>query len=725
MVAALCVFSFAASLLLQATLLRQGSGDADEAAYVLQARMLLHGQLTLDAARMEPFFRPWLTGEHDGRLFTKYLPGWPALLAGSQALFGTMAVAPAAVAAGWVAGTYLLAREVLDDAASAVLAAAVIAASPLVLLHTALPLAYACGAATLTTTAAVLLRGARTGSRPLLLAGGAGSGFAMLLRPYDALLVLAVAAVFALARLRRTPALAARRVGWVLLGAAPFAVLLLAFNTAVTGSPLRMPLSASDPLDRFGFGPRRILPSEPTFAFGRRLALHATVETLDAAPGWLFGGPLLVACGVVGALARPRRTHRLLLVAMAGTVVTGYLFWWGTAFARPGLRDGLGPHYHLAAVAPVVVLGADGARRLWSAAGSALHRLAPSGQDVRRQAGGHQAARVAHAGLTLVAVTAAFGFTLSPLPAKLRGQDWVNDHDALLAALLPDALPGPSVVVVTPDTPSRYTQVPYQILRNDPELHDRVLYAADLGPVTATLGERMPGRALYRLRPAEIVDPAAPTSYVGSFTALHQVQGRELRLDVELPRTGSALPASTGTADSNGSAATSALGLTGPAGSSAGPHGAVPAVYVRVGSTVRGVAVDADHGLGPVLSVVLTSKSAPGSTSGSEPGAGGEIPVADDLPGEVVVGLAVPGPDGTARWEERIPIARRAGTGELTMLTPGLGWRVVPSRPHDGWLPARVAQVFTVTTTSLATGQQAGRAAGAADGGFVGRFDLP
>ncbi|MCL9797986.1 hypothetical protein MXD58_027510, partial [Frankia sp. AgKG'84/4] len=148
LVALLCAGSFTASLVLQATLYRYGSGDADEAAYVLQAQMLLRGELTLDAATWEPFARPWLTGEHDGRLFTKYLPGWPALLAASQALFATMAVAPALVGAGWVAGTYRLARELFDDAPTGVLAAALVALSPLVWLHTALPLAYACGAAT-------------------------------------------------------------------------------------------------------------------------------------------------------------------------------------------------------------------------------------------------------------------------------------------------------------------------------------------------------------------------------------------------------------------------------------------------------------------------------------------------------------------------------------------------------------------------------------------------
>ncbi len=89
------------------------------------------------------------------------------------------------------------------------------------------------------------------------------------------MLVLAGVVVFALARLRREPRAIPARVGWAVLGLAPFVAVLLAFCRSVTGSALRMPLSASDPLDRFGFGPRRILPSEPTFAFTRHLALRA------------------------------------------------------------------------------------------------------------------------------------------------------------------------------------------------------------------------------------------------------------------------------------------------------------------------------------------------------------------------------------------------------------------------------------------------------------------
>ncbi|EIV92279.1 glycosyltransferase family 39 protein, partial [Frankia sp. QA3] len=630
-VAVICACSFAASIILQATLYRHGSGDADEAAYVLQARMLLDGHLTLDAARMEPFFRPWLTGEHGGRLFTKYLPGWPALLAASQAVFGTMTLAPALVAAGWVAGTYRLARELLDDAASAVLAAGLLALSPLVVVHTALPLAYACGAATLTLASAALLRGARTGARRSLLGGGAGVGFALLLRPFDAVLVLAGVVVFALVRLRREPRAMTRRVGWAVLGAAPFVAVLLAYCRWVTGSALRMPLSASDPLDRFGFGPRRILPSEPTFAFTRHLALRALEQTCAAAPGWLFGGVVVVALAAVGAAGARRRAQRLLLVATVGAVVGGYLFWWGSAFAMPGLRNGLGPHYHLAALTPILILAADGARRLWSAA-AAL----PWAAVLRPAAAGAVA-------VTMVLLTAV------AVPGKLDGQRWVNDRNAFLAALLPDGYPAPAVVVVTPQVPSRYTQVPYQTLRNRPDLRGRVLYAADLGAATATLPDRVPGRALYRLRPDEIVDPAAPASFYGSFTALRQVSGERIRLRVSARL---------------------------PAGAAAGAS-----AYVRLGAVTRTFPATPPAGDRIDASVVVTS---------GEPAGAGEIGAgAATLPGELVVGLVQPTAAGPARWEERIPLARRHAGGSLTLLTPGLGWRQVPGRAAAGWLPAR------------------------------------
>ncbi|OAA25755.1 hypothetical protein UG55_102023 [Frankia sp. EI5c] len=642
----LAFLSFVGSLVLQAKLFPDGSGDADEAAYVLQARMLLQGRLTLDASAVEPFFRPWLTGEHGGKVFTKYLPGWPAMLACSQAVFGTMTVAPAAVAAGWVAGTYRLARELFRDARTALLAALGVALSPLVLLHTALPLAYAACVAVLTLASAELLRGARTGSRAALVAGGAGAGYALLIRPFDAVIVVLPVLAVVLARgraqgrergravRRAVPRTVPRRAAWALLGALPLVVILLAYCWYVTGSPLRMPLSASDPLDRFGFGPRRILPSEPTFLFTRRLAFDALRETLAVAPSWFFGGVGLVTLAAVGLLVPRHRPERLMLLATSGMVLAAYTFWWGSAFAMPGLRDGLGPHYHLAAFTPVVILAADGARWLW-----ALSARVP----------GRLTRRMVRPGLAVVVGVGLVAMTLPTLPARIDMQRAINEGNAFLDAVIPRQLDGPAVILVTPPTSSRYTQIPYHTLRNTPGLDGPVVYAADVGPGSAALPDRVPGRTIYRLRPGEIVDPAVAGSLRGSFKELRQVTGTRISIQVDVES-----PAATGS------------------------------LYVRLGSTV--------------LSAGATTSRPFVLTSGPATGPDEIGMVGGSRPAELVVGFTEGRGAEAAVWEERIPLVRRPG-GDLSLLAPGLGWRRLPASGGGRWYAADTSPVLRVSVT--------------------------
>ncbi|MCK9932410.1 hypothetical protein MXD62_35610 [Frankia sp. Mgl5] len=670
-VAVVALLSFVASLVLRATLYPDGSGDADEAAYILQARMLLEGRLTLDAGAVEPFFRPWLTGVHDGRVFTKYLPGWPALLALSQALFGTMAVAPAAVAGVWVVGTYRLARELFDHAWSAVAAAVGVALSPLVLLHTALPLAYAPGAAVLVLASAELLRGARTGARAALVGGGAGLGLVLLIRPFDVVLVVLPVIVLAAVRRRRELGTLLRRSGWAVIGALPLVAALLAYCWRVTGSPLRMPLSASDPLDRFGFGPRRILPSESSFLFTRRLALDALQETLEVAPSWFFGGAALIALAAVGLVAPRRRLERLFLLATTGVVLAGYTFWWGSAFAMPGLRNGLGPHYHLAAFTPVVILAADGARWLWTFLPAQSPLFRRPGTSVPGTARG-LAWRIVRPGAVALAVAGLVAITVPTLQPRIDVQRGVNEGNDFLAALLPDNLGGPAVVLVTPMVPSRYTQVPYHSLRNSPGLDGPVVFAADIGPGSAALPDRMPDRAMFRLRPDEIADPAVPGSFRGSFVPLRQVTGSrvEIRVQVRIPGDAGTAPVRPGDAR----------------------------LYVRLGGEVRAlrtaVPVTITH------TFVLTT--GPG-TGPDEIGTAGA-----SLPAELVVGFTDGTGPASGAWEERFPLVRRPG-GDLSLLAPGLGWRRLPTVAGSGaaggdgqWLPANAKPTLDVSLTGAA-----------------------
>ncbi|WP_322760772.1 glycosyltransferase family 39 protein [Frankia sp. Cr2] len=666
---ALGALSFTVSVLLQETLFRHGSGDADEAAYVLQARMLLHGRLTLDQNLVDPFFRPWLTGVHNGRVFTKYLPGWPAMLAVSQLLFGTMVIAPALVAAAWVVATYRLARELLDDAATALTSAAFLALSPLLLLHTALPMAYAFTAAALTAAMAALLRGTRTGARRSLVAAGAAFGLAAMARPFDAVLVavvgvLFVAVRFVLARQPPRPRSAILRdIGWVGLGGLPFVVAVAAFCRHVTGSMRILPLAASDPLDRFGFGERRMLPSEPTFAFTRHVSLDALRETLAAAPGWLFGGMALVVLAGIGLLAGlaagGRRGGHLLLAITALGVFAAYFFWWGSAMAVPSLRNGLGPHYHMVALSPVVILAGSGASRLWRAVPGRLPR--PVGIPV-----------AGVCGLALVAVTAV------GVPPKVNVQRYVNAVDGYVLDLIPDDLDGPAVVIVTPPTPSRYTQVPYQFLRNRPDLSDDVLYAADLGAADVQLAARMPGRRLYQLRPDEVIEAEKSWSLQGSFVELHPVEGKkiEVRVSVAVPEN---MRYASFYLRIGEQTVTSPLPVTGTPGTATS--------IVAILDGARELVTVASPAGGSAMAVSVPPASV------QELGFAGAV-----LPTQLTVGLAAgltPDLTGAWRWEERVPLERHAD-GALVALGPGPGWRLVPGRYDNAWVQATITSALRV-----------------------------
>ncbi len=320
----------------------------------------------------------------------------------------------------------------------------------------------------------------------------------------------------------------------------------------------------------------------------------------------------------------------------------------------PSLRDGIGPHYHMAALTPVVVLAASGACWLW--------RCLP-GRFLPRPARGLPA-RALVAGGCLLALAAV---TVPAIPGKVRVQRYVNTVDEHVLGLVPDDLGGPAVVIVAPPLPSWYTQVPYHLLRNSPDLSDEVLYAADIGPAIVGLAARMPERRLYRLRPDEL--PAAdglptaaePGSPRGSFVELRTVTSGTINVRVS---------------------------VTVPAGH---PYAQL---YLRLGDRAQTypLATGTDAS-GAARTVTWTLDGRSDSSLGGlpRPGAGG--PAADTDPAEVgpaaelVVGLVAGGtPDlaGPWRWEERIPLQRRSD-GSLVLLAPGAGFRQTPELPAGAW----------------------------------------
>ncbi len=494
------------------------SRNADEGVYLLQAEALAHGQLTLPASLHAGPFQPWLTGEHDGRVFTKYLPGWPALLAVSLVVTGSATPVLFLVAAGLILAVYAFALELLGSRRAALLAAALTVLSPLFLVHTATFLSYAASAALLLAASACWLRGARLGSRRLLLLAGALYGWAFLVRPFDVLLVAGPVAAYlvvryALSRRERDPRRLGRALAWAVAGGLPLLGVALAYDAMVTGHPLRLPLPATDPLDRFGFGSRRIMPLYRVRDFTPATAWAALVQQVQTVPSWVFGGALLPAFALLGLVTSCRRRESVLLLGIVLSFPAGYFAFWGSVNTPGtlGVRNGMGPLYWLPAFAALAVLAAAGTERV-------LRTVLARG--------------LVPAAAALTALTVAGALTALNVHDKIRFHDGVTREYARVAALVPpaDGLPTPATVVLL----GKYVGNPYPFLRNDPDRRGPIAYATARGPDAVRVAEAAPDRALYALRPQELQrwdDPRGPR---GSFSPLQVVRGQQLRIDVAL-----------------------------------------------------------------------------------------------------------------------------------------------------------------------------------------------
>lgn len=337
------------------------TGNGDEPVYVLQAEALAAGDLTLDAEHHNGPFRPWLTGVHDGRVYTQYQPGWPSVLAVADRL-GAMRLGLAGAAAGLVLAAGLVAEQVFGHRRTTRAAAAMTAATPLFVVHSFTWLSYTFSAAWLLGGAGVAIGAVRGRSRPLAALAGGVLAAGLLIRPFDAVLVSAVLGAALLIHGRGPRAAACRHLALpALAGAVIPVVATLAYNQTVTGAPLRFPLRASAPDNRFGFGPREILPGEPALDYSFAQAVDALEANVAAIPSWtVLGGLSVLAAGLALASRTMDRRVRLSLALGIVAFPLGYLFWWATALSGPGARNGLGPHYYLPSIALLTIVAARG-----------------------------------------------------------------------------------------------------------------------------------------------------------------------------------------------------------------------------------------------------------------------------------------------------------------------------------------------------------------------------
>jgi hypothetical protein len=473
-VGALAAATFVVSLIVGTVLFPHQSVNNDEAVYVYQANVILDGHLTVAAEPHRDFFRPWMSGEHDGRMVLVFQPVFPATLALSQLVFGTMRVAPAAIAAAAVVLIALFTKEVLGKQRTAVVAAALMALSPFAFMHGGLYLEYLYSVVLQLATLLLVLRGRRLGSNVRLVAAGLVMGLLFFMRPADALLLSLALGVYVIVADRREPSRVLRTATLGALGVLPFVVLCFAYNASVTGHALRFPLWVIGGNNGFGFGRRHIVANAPTVNITFRTALHAMRVNLMSFPAWFGGGVVALAVAFYGLWRLRHRQITVLLATIAVIVPLGYLFYWGNVLIIYGRRY-FGPHYYLALLIPATVLAAHGLVLLY---------------DERRRA-----AYVAGAAM-LVA-------TALSMPDKVR----VNDRATQVAEREDEAIrqtvTDRAIVILPSSKDGRYVLHPRGWLQNPPDLNARVLYAADRDGNNVDLFTRFPDRSIYRLQEGE------------------------------------------------------------------------------------------------------------------------------------------------------------------------------------------------------------------------------
>jgi hypothetical protein len=456
-----------------------GSINHDEQMYVFSARLLAHGHTSLPASYAP--FRPWASGVRGGTLIMKYTPVWPAVLAAGAKL-GSMEVALAAVAAGAVALMGMLGRSVFGRWREGLLAAAILLASPLFFLQSGTYLPYTfqllLDLAVLVLVLDALRRWPDDGAvpRPVvtrLVAAGAVWGIACFARPYDALLLaVPIAIAVMIARRGRWPRVAAAA-GWSALGAVVPIGVLLAYNYALMGGPLRSPFTITGPDDRLGFGTRGVF-STSAFHFTTHDGLVSLRENLVQLPGWTSGGVLLLVLALYGLWRRRAQGPEVVAIAgLAVVVALGYaIFWSPYSIVRlwPGART-MGPFYHLALLIPLALFGAAGL-------GALIDRSRAIGA---------------------VAVAALFAVTAVTVGSRIDRNRNVK-HDQRAVQLLVQRADLGRAVLFMNDRGTLGFESAAPFLENTPALDRPVVYALDDGRADFAVLDRFPGRTAARLR---------------------------------------------------------------------------------------------------------------------------------------------------------------------------------------------------------------------------------
>ncbi len=353
----------------------------DHVAYEVQAEQLLEGHLVVpDEVQLSPTVAPFTAPAPDGRAF-KYLPGTATLGAVSIWLSGDIGLA--------LAATLGLVAVATSGAAGALgwspwrraLAAALVAASPVVLSNGTALLSYVPALACLTTALWLVLaatgphgraRGAPVdpagwpgGALAGVTAAGLLLGATLLVRQVEVVAWIGVFVIWCALRPGATPRARGLQAAALLAGTVPGFVAVLVLDHHITGDALQIPFTLVSPTDRIGWGSRRVFTTDAAETFTLVKGLRTTPRATFDLVMWTLLGPALAVGAVIAAWVRRRSPAHMLLVALGLTIPIVFLFTWANAHAvQAGFYMRVGPFYLLPCIPPLVLLGVDGLAQL-------------------------------------------------------------------------------------------------------------------------------------------------------------------------------------------------------------------------------------------------------------------------------------------------------------------------------------------------------------------------
>ncbi|SFL51133.1 Dolichyl-phosphate-mannose-protein mannosyltransferase [Halogranum rubrum] len=527
--------------LLATNLFPYHSVNDDEGVALLQAAMLLKGQMFLHPGQLADVVRPWSFVVADApaelggvKMYGKASPVISALFALSKASTGEFDVVLSVVAFGTTALVYGIAAQAFDRE-TGVLSALLLLGSPLFLVTSATFLPYAP-----TTLFALLfgfsyVRATRRESLSWSLLSGTAIGVAFFARPSTGVLFalpFLAHSLMSLWRARKGARFEAvlRRYLAIAVPGLAVVVLALVYNAVVTGDPFVFPYAAFAPDDGLRLGHRESLGAEQSYT--PALAVETTGRLL-----WLFATKWTTA-GLVGTLAfvvglgvslrraltrrgparrpsplskrgraaakMPEREVQLVLAAVVVSVVLGNAFFWGTLDSlQNGLVRLLGPFYYFDLLLPLSAFAAAG--------------ILTTARTLRRESRARFSPAEVRGVLLLalvvsVPVAATTEMQVLSDPFAENGQRTANlasTYEPIVETEFDDA------VVFLPTPYGDWQQHPFQYLRNDPGFDGEVLYVLDEEPERdfETLGlteNRTPYRFTYRGEWTGAVDPVTP-----------------------------------------------------------------------------------------------------------------------------------------------------------------------------------------------------------------------